>query len=254
MSLSTWRILALLVVVAAISSGSLAQAPTTVPVITKSTQETLPKEWLQDPIKGLAEDVAETEVARSQQAVTKMLAKYPPAILTRNLRRIVFVSKLQFYGLDYGGTNSSDTVYICNQGVSKGFTDLYLEASLHHEFSSILLRNYTAQFPGTEWTDALPAKFKYRGDGVQSLREGTSSTQAADKYLKDGFIAEYSTSSLEEDFNMLAESLFTGGKEFWIWYDKYPALRRKADLVMAFYGNLDPWFTQEKFRSFAKNP
>ncbi len=211
-----------------------------------------PSYWKTPEIKPTAVKIDDKEKARSLAAINKALPKYPSDLLSRNLKNIYIAKSIAFYGLQYGGTNSHDSIYVTNSGVRNGYTDLYLEEVVHHEFSSILLRNYAKVFPSADWKAALPADFVYRGDGTQSLREGSASTAHDPGFHAKGFICQYSTSSQEEDFNMLAQALFTGDAIFWKAYESFPALAKKTDVVIAFYSKMNPIFTKEKFRSFAQ--
>lgn len=213
-----------------------------------------PAYWQTEEIKPKAVKIDEREKERSVAAIKKALPKYPNDFLSRNLKTVYIAKSIAFYGLEYGGTNSLDAIYLANSGARNGFTDTYLEEAFHHELSSILLRNYAKIFPTSEWVAALPSGFKYRGDGTQSLREGTANTTHSAKYHEKGFICEYSTSSEEEDLNMFAQALFTGDRVFWTAYDKYPALAKKADLVILFYNRMNSTFTKQKFRDFAQAP
>jgi len=210
--------------------------------------------WKTEEIKPTAVKIDEKEKERSVAAIKKGFPKYPNDFLNKNLKTVYVAKSIAFYGLEYGGTNSLDAVYLANSGAINGFSDSYLEEAFHHEFSSILLRNYTKIFPLAEWNAALPDGFTYRGNGTQSLREGTASTTHDPKYHAQGFICQYSTSSQEEDLNMFAQALFTGDKVFWAAYDKYPALARKADVVILFYNRMNSTFTKQKFRDFAQAP
>lgn len=53
--------------------------------------------------------------------------------------------------------------------------------------------------------------------------------------MEKGYLAPYSLSNWENDFNMYAENIFCGGKDFWELLDKYPKALEKARLVIQFY-------------------
>lgn len=207
-----------------------------------------PESWRKDPINGKATPVPSTEVVRSLDLISKAFSYYPPELLKSKLKTVYVSRTIEFYGLSYGGTNSEDCIYITNGGLIEGFSDQYVEQTIHHEFSSIILREYWNSFPYDVWMNSLPKGFKYRGDGVQSLREGTSDTNQKDEFVRDGFISQYSTSSIEEDFNMLAQNLFMGSPKFWKAYDEYPMLKKKTDLVISVYKGASPRFTKSWFR------
>ncbi|MBA4293391.1 hypothetical protein C0431_10530 [bacterium] len=220
----------------------------------EATPEIFPESWRDQEIKATAESIDPEEQPTALKTVQSALTKYPQAVIESNLKTVHVTRSLSFYGLNYGGTNSSDAVYLTLMPGRRltTFSHLFLERTFHHEFSSILLRNYWNQFPEKDWNQALPAEFKYRGNGTQSVREGTASTRYSDQYNSLGFLAEYSTSSLEEDFNMLAEGLFSGDPRFWKIYDNYPLIAKKADLIITFYNRIDPTFTKPAIRQLAQ--
>lgn len=213
-----------------------------------------PISWQNGEIKATAEAIDPEERDPALKTIQVALAKYPTNVIERNLKTVYVNRTLAFYGLKYGGTNSSDAIYLTLMPGRRAanFSHFFLNRTFHHEFSSILLRNYWSQFPDSEWSQTLPDGFAYRGNGTQSVREGTASTRYSEKYNSDGFLAEYSTSSLEEDFNMIAEGLLSGDPRFWTIYDKYPQVAKKADLVIKFYHSIDPSFSKPKIRQLAQ--
>lgn len=212
-----------------------------------------PRNWQTYEIKPQAEPITQSDESSCVSTLKSSLNKYPRSVVEANLKTIFVSSNLSFYGLNYGGTNSENAVYITlAPWREKNFNLRFLERAFHHELSSIFLRNYLNQFPQKSWNAALPTDFAYRGDGTQSLREGTASTKYEAEFNKKGFLAEYSTSSLEEDFNLFAEALFSGDRDFWLLYDRYPLLAKKADLVIDFYHEIDPSFAKVQFRRLAQ--
>jgi len=225
---------------------------TRIPIITTVTADMFPESWRKAPISAEASPLDPNETARSVRVTLAAMEKYPAGVLKTNLEKVYITKRIAFYGLVYGGTNSLGAVYISNDGVANGFTDSYLERAFHHELSSIFLRNFSSRLDMKAWRASQPTGFKYRGDGTSSLREGTASTRYEDKYHKQGFLAQYATSSLEEDFNMMAEGMLSGLPEFWSAVDRHPLLKSKMTAVVAFYAKLDPVFTESYFRRLAR--
>ncbi len=219
----------------------------------KTEQSIFPPSWQTAEIKPTASPIKSTDETACVDAVKRSLTKYPIKLTEANLKTVYIAQTLSFYGLSYGGTNSLDALYLTLIPVNvDNFNLKFLERAFHHEFSSILLRNYNHLFPTSAWLEANPADFHYRGDGTQSLREGTASTRFDDKFNAQGFLAEYSTSSMEEDFNMYAEAILSGDPQFWKIYEKFPAVAKKADLMISFYNKLDPTFSKATFAHFAQ--
>ncbi|MFM9873796.1 MAG: hypothetical protein ACKVQS_10070 [Fimbriimonadaceae bacterium] len=219
----------------------------------KAEQSIFPTAWQTPEIKPAAIAINPSDESSSVQAIKHALAKYPNKLTETNLKTIYISQNLSFYGLNYGGTNYIDSLYLTLIPIKQDDINLkFLERAFHHELSSILLRNHSQLFPNSAWIAANPPDFNYRGDGTQSLREGTASTKYNDKLNEQGFLAEYSTSSVEEDFNMFAEAIFSGDPDFWRIYNRFPAVAKKADLVMNFYNKLDPTFSKTLFTQFAQ--
>lgn len=234
-----------------IVSVTLAHAGQGKPSVRFEAGETIfPTEWRGGEIKAKADPLPETEVKRTREVLDKALAKYPKDLLGKHLRNVYAVQKLNFFGLEYGGTNSLDAVYLANEGEAKGYTNQFLEESFHHEFSSILLRQNPTLVDMKKWESFNAEGFEFKSDGVAALREGKASLKYEDVWGERGFLCSYASSSFEEDFNVMAGGLLTGRKDFWERVEKYPRLRSKLDLLMAMYTKLSPTFTADRFRSF----
>ena len=222
-----------------------------VPIHSKVSRSIFPLDWRGGDVRAAATAITNTELPRSLKYTRKALAKYPMRVLDKNLKAIYLVRTLRFYGADYGATNSRDAVYLCNDGFERGFTGYYLEQGFHHEFSSILLRNFRSRFSDSKWTAANPREFQYLGDGLDAIRRRKDDIYYSIECFKKGFFTEYSQASIEEDLNTVAEGLFLGDRQYWQAVDRYPMLKRKCHLAISFYKSIDPWFTERRFRQFA---
>ncbi|NQV03540.1 MAG: hypothetical protein HQ542_12900, partial [Bacteroidia bacterium] len=69
-----------------------------------------------------------------------------------------------------------------------------------------------------------------------------------------GFMNKYSQSAFEEEINVFAQNLFSGGEQFWFIVDTFAKIREKAKLIIDFYYQIDPQFTEEYFRALAYTP
>lgn len=158
-----------------------------------------------------------------------------------------------FFGLEYGGTYHKRSLYITDNGIEKGYTDAYIEGTIHHEFSSIILKRYSKLFDEDAWIAANPVGFTYGDGGVEALKtEFTSLKLDSSLYIK-GFLNEYSLASIEEDFNCYAEFLFISDKEFWLAWRQSEAVRVKTEILIKLYQQIDPVFTLEYFRDHISN-
>jgi hypothetical protein len=159
---------------------------------------------------------------------------------------------MKFYDVGYGGTNSTDALYLANNGSSQGYTDLYLEQTFHHEFSSILYRNHPAVFRESEWLRTNSPGFAYTDpeNGVGAIRDNRSSQDFDTVLCKQGLLTQYASSGIENDLNTIAQNLFSPSPGFWDIVDRYPRIRRKVRLLIGFYNRLHPIFTVTYFRKF----
>jgi hypothetical protein len=211
-----------------------------------------PASWKSSEIGATATPLRKDEVARATRIATAAISLYPTGLLRKNLKAVYFADEITFFGLGYGGTNSRDTVYIADRGAENGFSDAFLARTFHHEFSSILLRNYTSRFDADEWVAANGSAVRYGEGGIAALRNGSTDTNYNEKYHVDGFLNQYATSSIEEDFNTFAEGVFSGDRAFWTLVDRFPKVARKTGLIVDFYRSLDPGLDEAFFRSLAK--
>lgn len=211
-----------------------------------------PSSWIPAPTNAAGESIKNKEIHRSKIVMEKALAKYPLAVLKANLRNIYFLRTMSFFGVGYGGTNSTDALYFTNDGIDNGYTDFYLEQNLHHEFSSILFRNFPEYLDTTSWKAANIEGFDYNDPeaGVGAIRKNQSSQDLDTALAKKGFLTQYAYSSLENDVNTLAQNLFMPDPEFWNFVNNYPRIRTKVNLLINFYSKLDASLNEEYFRKF----
>lgn len=205
----------------------------------------MPHEWVKD---GEFAELSTTRYANVIYQIEKALNKYPIEFLKENLDIVYVFDYMYFYGFEYGGTYDDHSVFISSGSKEWEYEDGFIEATINHEFSSILLYDYYDLFNEAGWITANPEGFEYSGSGFEALASGADSTDFDDELNKQGFVSQYSQSAMEEDFNMFAESLFSDSDNFWNAYHKYEAFKKKADILIKFYNSLDPMFTEECFR------
>lgn len=223
-----------------------------VKVVFNYSMDIFPADWKNDRIDAQGQQISIDEIPRSKRIAARALNKYSTTLLGYNLKGLYFLKSMKFFGVSFGGTNSLDALYLTNNGTDLGYTDAYIEQTFHHEFSSILYRNYARFFDTTAWKKANDPTFDYNDpeSGVGAIRNGRSSQVLDTALAKYGFITEYSMSSLENDLNTLAQNLFLPDQGFWNIVDKYPKIRSKIRLLISFYNKLDTRYTEKYFRNF----
>jgi hypothetical protein len=209
-----------------------------------------PESWQTSPVSAYGDQVSAAEVQRSKTIMVKALSKYPEVIFQYNLKAVYFLKEMKFYDVPYGGTNSSDAVYLTNQGIKLGYTDKYLEQTFHHEFSSILFRNYPSFLDTNAWKGANTSNFIYNDpeNGVGAIRNNQSSQELDSVLCYKGVLTQYGGSSIENDVNTFAQNLFCPEKNFWAFVDRFPRIRKKATLLIGFYNRISPTYSEQYFR------
>ena len=209
-----------------------------------------PELWQPSPINAGGETIAVGEMQRCKAIMLKALSKYPMAALEKDLKVVYFLKTMKFYDVGYGGTNSTDALYLTNNGVPLGYTDLYLEQTFHHEYSSILYRNYSSFMDEKDWKKANVAGFDYSDpeNGVGAIRNNQSSQDLDTALCKKGFLTQYSLSGIENDINTFAQNIFSPSAGFWEIVDKYPRIKKKVKILTDFYNKIDDLFTDDYFK------
>ena len=212
--------------------------------------EIFPENWLRPPSNIHVKRLKQAEATRATNVIELALQKYPPTLLDNTLQKVYIFDTIVQYDVCVGGTYSTGQVYIVDAGLVDGYTDQIIEREFHEEYSSILLRTYPDYFDEAAWIKINPEEFVYDGDaGYGYIRDGKVSLDYDPNWLRTGFLNQYSTSNRENDFNSFASRLFVGETEFWQAVDQYDRIKQKAFLVIAFYQQLDPMYSEEYFRS-----
>ncbi|MEO7983993.1 MAG: hypothetical protein ABI688_07920 [Bacteroidota bacterium] len=213
-----------------------------------------PESWQPSPISAKGEPISKSEIQRCKTVMIKALSKYPPNALQKELDAVYFLKSMKFYDVGYGGTNSTDALYLTDDGTESGYTDLYLEQTFHHEYSSILYRNHPSFIDEEAWKKANIAGFDYNDpeNGVGAIRNNESSQDLDTLLCKKGFLTQYSLSGMENDINTFAQNIFSPSEGFWQIVDQYPRIRIKTRLLIDFYNKIDPLFTYNYFRELNK--
>jgi len=207
----------------------------------------LTKEAQQPPKNGKAPQIECFEIARFARLLPQILQQYPMKLISTNISAIKLTKQLVFYGVKYGASYTGDVIYLSNNGYGNGFTDFYIQQSFHHEFSSLLMRNYN--FPVQKWLDANKPGFQYTIDFesvIASIDEDTD-LGGEIQYYQNGVIAKYSYTTYENDFNLFAQMVFNEPERLKELVKKYPIIKKKYLIVKEFYLSISPFFA-ETFR------
>lgn len=242
----------ILLTVLATASIAVAQSSSSTPeiILDRADAEIFPESWRGSRINANAQPLPEADQPKCHEIVDKALAMYPASVLNANLKKVYVLGALSYSDVGTGGTNSRGSVYVVS---NEKFKPTEFEKNIHAEFSSILLRNFPGNLDKDAWQQINGSDFHYLGSGVQAIKEKKASLRLVDDLHENGFLNQYGTASMEEDFNTYAARLLYGEPALWDAIDKYPKVKAKAYLVIAFYGKLDASFTEDFFKSLRKH-
>lgn len=217
-----------------------------------------PVYWYSEPISITPFALKNEEFKRTVGSIRKALRKYPVQMLKKNLKTVYLLDHLTSFGVPYGSTYTEDAIFITNSGITDGYDETYIEQEFHHEFSSILLVKNSPDFDkaiqnwnNRQWAAINPVGFAYGSGGYEEIKTGKTGREFIPRLLNIGIINEYAMSSMENDFNEIAINLFKSNPGFWDVVEEYPKIRKKVDLAISFYQNLDASFTEEYFRKIS---
>jgi len=196
-------------------------------------------QWSAFGVKPIAVPIASNEKERVISILIEELNKYPQELLKKDLKEIMLGTSLTIYNIEYGATNIDNRIYITSRGKLSGYSDKYLRKTLHHELSSILIRNNI--FPFDAWKDLLPKTSKSEGNlirEVKAIKKGWVENNYTSSDLDDGFVSRYGRSSIENDINTYAENLMTG--KVWLVKQakKHSVIKKKLLIIDEFYRGL----------------
>jgi len=185
---------------------------------------------------------------KAKAIANEFIKRYPQAVFDDCLKNVFIVDSCEKFGLKVGGTplQNESSIFVVYRDTTEKFSEQLLEG-LVHEFSHILHKKYTDFFKYQEWkkNDLV----KYGKGGYSAIKKGLVADTLDENYCKNGFLDEYSTSSIEEDFATFSEKLFLNDSIFLILPDKYPLIAQKKDLIIAFYHSINSTFTEVYFKS-----
>jgi hypothetical protein len=191
-----------------------------------------PPQWRLAPYSAQGTQVEWNEGERVAKAIQHFLEMYPPSLVARALRHVYVLGSMSFYGHQYGGTWRPDAIYVVREARTGGYDDGSLAATLHAEFSSVLLSNYP--FPVSEWTKVNDKAWRYQGSGHEVLGQ-PDLLGHSEELWRQGFICRYSTASMEEDINMYVSHAISDPRSLKYAAARHDRIRRKLQLVIRFY-------------------
>jgi hypothetical protein len=187
----------------------------------------LPYKWYAPPVSVDAQPASTADMIVAIPLIEEFINTYPITLIRSNLSDICVVSKLNLYKKPYGGTYFSSTIYC-----ALWHHPARILNTLHHEFSSVLVRNYG--FPLDAWQKINDPDWKYPDNALDMLGKNDTGEQTPELLAK-GFLSRYATSSLENDINVTIEWITCEQDELKSLAAKYDRIRCKSELLKKFY-------------------
>jgi hypothetical protein len=203
-----------------------------------------PDEWLDKKTRARATACDTIKFKTDLSAIQKAFSKYPKNFIDNEVKHIYIMGKISFNKEWFTGTNSRYDIFIASTDNDE------IEKTFHHEFSSILLRNHPNFTMEINWKALSPELIG--GNSAFAIEQGYNDVTFNKKLCEKGYLSKYSLSNWENDFNMYAENIFTGGKEFWKIVDAYPKVKIKTNMVIAYYAKLNAVLSEDYFRALAE--
>lgn len=183
-----------------------------------------------------------TQFDRYVTLVNRALAKYPPALIRKHLKQIRVGGEYLEDGGIITGMYDRDRLFLFYNDKNGDNSDLYLEQTIHHEFSSILIKDYN--FPAFDWLKLNPSDFRYiiKPSEINAYMNSVESYNASEAQLKQGLVSCYGKANAENDINSYAELIFTKPETMKEYIRKYPRISRKYEMIKQFYLSISPRF------------
>ncbi|XOV91447.1 MAG: hypothetical protein ACFHWX_14660 [Bacteroidota bacterium] len=188
-----------------------------------------PKNWLQPPISANGYQLDYFEAGRMEPIIDDFLSPYSYAFLQVNLHKIYLLKKLFFYERTVAiGTYSQTDIYLIVHAQDSD----YLLGELHKLFFEMLYRNYGPNFfPTEEWNAVNDSEFTYGGTDLLNL--------STEERREKGLLGQMSIWSMESDFKVFVDWIFTRPEELQELCNKYDKIREKYNLVIQFYDQMN---------------
>jgi hypothetical protein len=200
-------------------------------IVLPSDTSFFPSPWKDDFFGAKAEPITKNEAYHALPSLQKALHRYPSRIVADNIDTIFLLEQLEFYGAEYAGTTYENNLYMACE---HGYNEEFIRRIFHHEFSSILMRNYGFDFG--PWTATNDSSIRYATDMktlIDAVKDGYSNEGTGQLYHA-GFLTRYATSLPENDVNTYCEELFVNGEALRARAAAYPRIGAKYAVLRSF--------------------
>ena len=189
--------------------------------------------------------VPESDLEYQEQAIAaidKALCKYSPSLKQLQNLEIFCVASLKIGDKEVGATNSKtrDVILIRVRDSEEQLDPARLEQILHHEFSSLLVRQHLDVFPAQLWQATLPHGFEYTQQEPSDYVEARPGGDVEWQDLENGFLGKYAQVDPMQDINTVAEQVMMESSRYALAIRTFPRLRQKAFVYALFLTHVDP--------------
>lgn len=167
----------------------------------------------------------DSKKANALKAISLFLEKHPKRISRKHLKKVYIMDKFSINQNAYAGTYQNNSIFAISRNTEK---------TLHHEFSSLLLKKY--RMSQSQWKRVLPKGYKYE---AKTGRNHTHLSGTTEELKQQGFIDRYGSIAFEEDFNRFSDHMFGKTEEMKSLIKDYPKIKAKASLIYKYYVKID---------------
>ena len=205
-----------------------------------------PSTFFVPPFTRLDTRIAEAEIfpasasslSESLTGVEDALMAYPPGFVSSQIEAIFIAGRIYFDDMPAGGTYHKSWVIVASTtdptGESNYDSALY---GVHHELSSFIYHKSFVFIRG--WANLMPKDWQEKLTYKKVLADNN---QPID--YQNGFLSNYATTTMENDFNTYAEFVFARSDELIKLAKSYPLVAKKLRLFIDAYAKESPAMAQ----------
>jgi hypothetical protein len=194
-------------------------------------------------VNGVATRVDRDALPPALDGIEQALAVYPPGFIAQHCKAIFLCGSLKLGGAEAGGTyGPAWIILVATRKVGEAGIFETARLGVHHELSSLIWNANPRLI--ARWTAELPANWRPAATPTEELAAGRPEVVRGerDSARSDGFLSAYGATSIENDFNVYAETIFTDAGRVLRLAKSQPRVARKVGLLMAAYIGLDARF------------
>jgi len=177
---------------------------------------------------------AQTSLHDSLTGIEDALAIYPSGFVTSQIDAIFISGEMFFEGMSAGGTYHHSWIIVASTtdpaGESNYDSALY---GVHHELSSFIY--HQSSIISRFWGDLMPVDWQVKNGYKETLAINNMPID-----YKNGFLNNYATTSVENDFNTYAEFVFARSEELIELAKTHSLVAKKLRLFIDAYSKQSP--------------